>query len=377
MEPSYVSSRIIFETVVGSRAYGTNLDETADYDRAGVMIPDKSYFYGLEKFEQFQGFPEKDRTIYDIRKATKLIAENNPNMLDLLFSPERCLITTSKYWQTMKDNAHLFISKRARMTFSGYAVAQLQRIKTHRRFLLNPLTVKPTRETYGLKATSIFPTAQLKAIVYSTLGDFLIHEEKENFLSELDDIYADYIIPLFGRYIKEDRKTLALEYLQLGIKSNANTLKSLGASYIKDEFLEEAEKELRYYYASKEWEQFEQWKKHRNKSRAELEIKFGYDTKHAMHLCRLYRMGKEILETGKVNVDRTLIDAEELRDIRRGAWTYDHLEEYSHSMDKELETLYKTSTLQKSPQISKINELLVEICGEYLNVTSRTLKDQS
>jgi uncharacterized protein len=367
MEQEYVQSRIIFETVVGSRAYGTNLDESADYDRAGVMIADKSYFYGLERFDQFQGFPEKDRTIYDIRKATKLISDNNPNMLDLLFSPERCLIQTSKYWEKMKENAHLFISKRARHTFSGYAVAQLQRIKTHRKFLLNPLTEKPTRESFGLKATSVFPTSQLKAIVYSAIGDFLIPEEKENFLNELDDIYADYIIPLFGRYIKEDRKTVALEYLQLGTKSNANTLKSLGPSYIKDEFLEEADKELKFYYANKEWEQFEQWKKHRNKSRAELEIKFGYDTKHAMHLCRLYRMGKEILESGKVLVDRTSIDAEELRDIRKGAWSYEQIEEYSHKMDEDLNILYKTSNLQKSPQFSKINELLIEICDEYLN----------
>lgn len=366
MDQSYVLSRIIFETVVGSRAYGTNLDETADYDRSGVMIPDVNYFYGLEKFEQYQGFPEKDRTIYDIRKAIKLISDNNPNMLDLLFSPEKCIITSSKYWQTVKDNANLFISKRARHTFSGYAMAQLQRIKTHRRFLLDPIKVKPTRELFGLKSSSIFPTSQLKAIVYSVLGDFLKTEEKENFLSELDDIYADYIIPLFGRYIKEDRKTIALEYLQLGIKSNANILTSLGESYIKDEFLEEANKELKYYQANKEWEQFEQWKKHRNKSRAELEIKFGYDTKHAMHLCRLYRMGKEILESGKVNVDRTNIDAEELRDIRKGAWTYERLEEYSQQMDCELDRLYKISTLQKYPQIQKINDLCVSVCEQYL-----------
>jgi predicted nucleotidyltransferase len=367
MEPSYVTPRIIFETVVGSRAYGTNLDESADYDRAGVMIPGESYFYGLEKFEQFMGFPEKDRVIYDIRKAVKLISDGNPNMMDLLWTPERCLVTMTKYWKKMIDNRDLFVSKRCRHTFSGYAVAQLLRIKVARRFLLNPPKIKPTRELFGLPPTSIFPTAQLKAIIYSAIGDFLIPEDKENFLSELDDVYADYIIPLFRRYVREDRRALALEYLQVGIKSQANTLKSLGPSYIKDEYLEEADKELRYYHASKEWEQYMEWKKHRNKYRAEIELKFKFDTKHANHLIRLYRMGKEILETGQVNVDRTNIDAEELKDIRRGAWTYEQVEEYSKSMDGKLDELYKTSTLQKTPQFNKINDLCVEVVKEFIH----------
>lgn len=371
MECSYVTPRIIYETVVGSRAYGTNLDETADYDRAGVMIPGKEFFLGLDKFEQFQGFPEKDRVIYDIRKILKLMADNNPNCLDLLWAPERCLIKTTPYWEKIKDQRDIFLSKRCRHTFSGYAQAQLLRIKTHRKFLLNPPTKEPTREDFGLKPMSIFPTAQLKAIIFSTLGNFLIEEDKENFLGELDDIYGDYIIPLFGRYVKEDRRILAMEYLQVGVKSQANTLRSLGDTYIKAEYLEEAEKELKYYHANKEWEQYVSWKAHRNKVRAALEIKFGYDPKHAMHLIRLYRQGYEILETGKVNVDRTGIDAEELRGIRQGSWPFDKVEEYAKSMDAKLDALYKTSFLPKTPQHDKIRNLCVDTVELFLRKERR------
>ena len=158
-----------------------------------------------------------------------------------------------------------------------------------------------------------------------------------------------------------------MEYLQVGIKSQANTLSSLGGTYIKDEYLEEAQKELKFYIASKEWSQYEEWKKNRNKARAELEVKFGFDAKHAGHLVRLYRMGKEILQTHKVNVDRTGIDADELIAIRNGAWTFEQIEEYSQKSAKELDEIYKTSTLQKSPQMGKIDALLVETCKKYLN----------
>lgn len=365
MELEVVEKRTIFLTGVGSRAYGIN-NPDSDYDQAGVMIPPGRYFYGTDKFEQFQDYPEQDKVIYDIRKAINLISDNNPNMVDLLFAPERCIIKITPEWQVIVDNRDLFISKKCRHTYSGYAFAQLRRIKSHRKFLLDPPTFEPKREAYGLPAVSIFPTAQIKAIVYSAMGDFLIEEEKENFLSELDDVYSNYIMPILNRYIKPSVRTLAMEYLQVGIKSQANTLRALGPSYIKDEYLEMATKELAYYNDSLVWKQYQDWLKSRNKLRAELEVKFGFDTKHAAHLVRLIRMCIEILETGKVNVDRTNIDAEELKAIRAGAWSFDKLEEYAHAMDDKAGLLYNTSSLKRSPDIETIKRLCEKVCEEYL-----------
>jgi predicted nucleotidyltransferase len=365
MEINVVEARTIFLTGVGSRAYGIHRPDS-DHDQAGVMIPPSKYFYGLDKFEQFRDFPGVDKVIYDIRKAISLISDNNPNMLDLVFSPERCIIKLEREWETVLENRELFISKKCRHTYSGYAFAQLQRINTHRKFLKEPPKVRPLRETYGLPAVSIFPTAQLKAVVYAAMGDFLIEEKKEDFLSELDDVYSNYIMPIINRYIKPDFRSLAMEYLQVGVKSQANTLKALGPSYIKEEYLDMATKELMFYNANSEWTQYSSWLKSRNKARAELEEKFGYDTKHAAHLVRLIRMCNEILATGKVNVDRTGIDAEELKDIRAGAWDYERLEEYAKRMDDEAGELYITSSLKRSPDINKIKVLCETICEDYL-----------
>jgi hypothetical protein len=56
-----------------------------------------------------------------------------------------------------------------------------------------------------------------------------------------------------------------------------------------------------------------------------LEEKYSYDVKHGAHLVRLLNMGIEIIRDGKVNVDRTGIDADVLLDIRNGGWTYERL----------------------------------------------------
>lgn len=88
--------------------------------------------------------------------------------------------------------------------------------------------------------------------------------------------------------------------------------------------------------------------------------------KHAMHLVRLMRMGVEILQTGKVNVDRTNIDADELKAIRDGDWSYEKVETYSEEMDSRLDELYKTSTLPKNPDREFIDDLCMKVVKSYL-----------
>jgi len=364
MEIPYVLKRTIFETVVGSRAYGT-FHADSDYDKSGVMIPGKEYFYGLNRFEQFQGFPDEDRTIYDIRKALRLISDNNPNCMDLLWAPERCITVLTPYWDAIRQQRELFVSKRCRYTFTGYAIAQLDRIRTHRKFLISPPKAPPTRTELRLPQESVFPTAQLKAVCYAAM-EFIIEEERENFICELDGIYGDYVVPLLSRFLIPEERGLAMEWLQLGVKGQAAAFNSLGTHYLKEEYLEQAQKELVYYNAVKEYARYIQWKQSRNKKRAHLEELHGYDPKHAMHLVRLIRMGEEILRTGVVNVDRTNIDADELIGIRNGAWSFDKIEEYAHSKDKEFDYLYKSAALPKSVNINKINELCINTVDSYL-----------
>lgn len=61
----------------------------------------------------------------------------------------------------------------------------------------------------------------------------------------------------------------------------------------------------------------------RNPARAALEAQHGFDTKHAMHLVRLLRMGCEVLGRGEVVVHRP--DATELLAIRHGAWSFERV----------------------------------------------------
>jgi predicted nucleotidyltransferase len=203
MELSYVQDHTIFECVVGSQAYGLST-VASDIDRAGVMIPEKEYFLGLKNFDQFTGYGEEDKTVYNFKRIIKLIADNNPNCMDLLCIPDRCVVKNSEYWQKVMDNAHLFISKKCKFTFTGYAISQLNRIRTHKEYLLHPVTCKPLRQDFGLQQHSMFETSAIKSIVHiESLFEYIAEEEKEIFLGMLDTIYGEQIEEYVGNFEQE------------------------------------------------------------------------------------------------------------------------------------------------------------------------------
>ncbi len=93
--------------------------------------------------------------------------------------------------------------------------------------------------------------------------------------------------------------------------------------------------------------------------------RFGYDVKHGAHTVRLLRMGVEFLRTGTFNVDRTGIDAEEFKDIKRGQWPLERVQRESERLFAEAEAALASSTLPERPDREKAEVLLVGILREH------------
>lgn len=148
--PSYVHSGLQYEVQMGSFAYGV-ANDTSDIDIYGFCIPNKSiifpattgkYIFGFDKtvpgnFEQWQQHhvidkgkkKEYDFTIYNIVKYFRLCANGNPNMIDSLFVPQRCITHTTNIGVLLRENRHMFLSKKCWHTFKGYAFSQLHKMK--------------------------------------------------------------------------------------------------------------------------------------------------------------------------------------------------------------------------------------------------------
>lgn len=310
-----VQARTIYFCRHGSHAYGLNVP-TSDEDFKGVCIkPREAYFGFTQRFEQQEHMGSKsdgvDSVTYSLDKFAALAADCNPNIIEILHVSDRHILQIDEFGEELRSHRDDFLSKKAKFTFSGYAHAQLHRIKTHRAWLLNPPKAPPSRAEFGLSETS--------KVSKSELGAF---------------------------------DSMAAQGHDVELPKNVVTL------FVK---------EKAYQAAKTHYDQYLNWVKTRNPARAELEAKFGYDTKHGMHLLRLQRMAKEILTDHRVYVDREARgDREELLDVRFGRRSYDALIEEAEKLEAECDELYKTSTLRKEPNRAALDKIVVDMTDRYL-----------
>ena len=126
-ENEYLGDRIIFLTLGGSHAYGTNI-ETSDVDIRGVCHQRPQDLIGLSQFEQVVD-NATDTTIYGFNKLINLILNCNPNTIELLgCKPEHYFVQTD-IGRELIANRKMFLSKRAVNSFGDYANQQLRRLQ--------------------------------------------------------------------------------------------------------------------------------------------------------------------------------------------------------------------------------------------------------
>jgi predicted nucleotidyltransferase len=119
--------------------------------------------------------------------------------------------------------------------------------------------------------------------------------------------------------------------------------------------------------AVKQHAAYQEWRQNRNPKRVLLEERYGYDTKHAMHLCRLLKMGIEILRSGQVLVRRP--DAEWLRSIRDGALGYEELLQWVKSAEAKLADAERESSLPEEPDFGWAEAMVVETTEAFLSAS--------
>src|SRR5690606_26296239 len=67
----------------------------------------------------------KDDVAYEIRRFLELVSTGNPNVLELLYLPERCIIETSPEWEYILKYREKFLTKKCHSTYFEYAKTQL------------------------------------------------------------------------------------------------------------------------------------------------------------------------------------------------------------------------------------------------------------
>jgi uncharacterized protein len=102
--------------------------------------------------------------------------------------------------------------------------------------------------------------------------------------------------------------------------------------------------------------------------RPELEQRFGYDVKAAMHVLRLLHEGIEFVSEGWVTLPRPEAERAELLAVRRGEWSSDRVIAEAGRLFSELDCAVQRSPLPERVDASAVQRLITRI---YLGAWAR------
>lgn len=370
----WLPNSLVYLTKAGSQAYGLS-NELSDLDIRGVCIPPRHVENDLfHRFEQAEnppyveekfGYlknpknPKFDSSVYSLRKFFILAANINPNIVELLWTDYSDHLLLHPIFGKLMENRKMFLSSKAKWTFSGYAMAQSAKIERHRKWIVKGEVPNPRREDFGLPPIATKGVDEVFSYIKSKVEDWNLNqfplEERER--GDLKETIWELLWTLSQKKVSWDNWPEA--YAQ-GVIYKLGTELSL-----RDEVVDLIQKERAYLKAYNNYKSWLSWKAERNPARRELEVKSGYDTKHASHLVRLMRMGYEIMTEGEVIVKRP--DREELLSIKNGAWSYEKVMEYADQMQVKLDEVYKSSFLPKSVDHAALNKLYHRLSEEFHN----------
>lgn len=311
----HLKDKIVFLTLGGSYAYGTNV-ETSDVDVRGCAMNSRSDLLGLSEFEQVVN-TETDTTVYSFNKLVTLLMSCNPNTIEMLgCKPEHYLLMTD-VGKELIENRHVFLSQRAAASFGGYATQQLRRLENA---IAHDALPQSRQEEY------------LKNSMENSMADF---ERKYSAFPEGGiRLYTDVSSkPELDREVFAD---ITLRHFPArGFHSMINDMTNVIGCYTKLNG------------------------RNRKKDAAHL-------NKHAMHLIRLYLMCIDILEREEVRTYRA-DEREMLLDIRNGKYQRDngtYREEFfdmvNHYEDR-LRYAKSNTNLPRTPNYKLVEELVIDV----------------
>ncbi|MFK7922845.1 MAG: nucleotidyltransferase domain-containing protein [Bacteroidia bacterium] len=347
---------LLLEVVSGSRAYGLELPHS-DTDLKGVFLLPKERFYGLDYVPQVSD-AQNDEVYYELGRFIELLALNNPNLMEMLAPPA----ATVRYRHPLMKQItpELFLSKRCRQTFAGYAMSQIRKARGLNKKVLNPLP----KEEKGVLDFCWIQVGANSLAVKDWLGKRNWRQELCGLvnLPHMPKVYAlfyDHEAQETGRersakgykgiIQKETANNVALSSVAKGIEPDATMVFNLEG----------------YQAYKREYRQYWEWVEKRNEARygETLSHAKGYDAKNMMHTFRLLNMAEEIAREGIVWVRRH--DREELLKIRSGAYEYEALLQMAEAKLASIDEAYQISDLADRPDRLAIERLLVELREEF------------
>ncbi|WP_126654439.1 nucleotidyltransferase domain-containing protein [Chryseobacterium aureum] len=346
---------LLFEAISGSRAFGLET-ENSDTDIRGVYYLPKEDFFGLNYIPQISN-ETNDLTYYEIGRFVELLQKNNPNILEILASPEDCIQYRHPLMHLLKTED--FLSKLCKDTFAGYAVSQIKKAKGLNKKILNPID----KERKSILDFCFILEGQGSLPLTKWLHEFPSSGGVSAGRGGLSQEKCGLI------NIDHTKGMYALFYDETGMLGYKGVIQNEEANQVSLSSIPKDEKPLAYLFCHldaysvycKDYREYWKWVAERNEDRYNVNHTHGqnYDSKNMMHTIRLLQSCEQIFKTGSLNI--RVKNRDELLDIKAGNQSYENVMQKAENLIQSIENHYSTSGLPDYPNVEKTTKTLIQI----------------
>ena len=379
---------ILFKTIIGSQAYGTNI-EGSDIDHKGVFIQDPydKYINGYKDEIKVS----KDEVYYEFEKFLSLCSTGNPTVLELLYSPEHCIVHITDIFKQILEIKELFLTKNLRHSFANYAYQQIKKSdgldkmmnweknRTIRKSVVDMCRIYPLEEKKGLKDTLLSLTKKPKSFITQAIsvGEWCnMYNDTIGYrdhtycgLVKIEHFRDCYLMfyrgendsQKYGKYngISSDHRYLLKTANDVCLSEVGKYETPIGILF----FHKDA-----YSTHCKDYKKYQEWLEKRNTNRY-VEVE-GHnqriDGKNILHCVRIVETAMEIASQKTINIFRP--NREYLIDIRKGKYDLATLQEKAEENILKMKSLFEESDLPDEFEHNElINNFITETRKNYFN----------
>ncbi|MGY4539882.1 hypothetical protein ACVW0P_004323 [Mucilaginibacter sp. UYNi724] len=336
---------ILLDCISGSTAYNLNV-AGSDVDKKGIFIMPQKQLYGFDRQDQIAN-ATNDEVYFEIGRFLELLTKNNPNILELLSTPNEHVLFRHPLMVLIKPED--FLSKLCLDTFAGYAQTQIKKARGLNKKINKPLDAERKSVLDFCFVIHNNDSIPLK----EWLKEFGFSQEEYG-LVNLDHFRNVYLLyhqsQLTGGQFKGIASGAEADDVQLS--SVPKGIENIAVmNFNKDS----------YSIYCREYKEYQEWEAKRNEQRYQSTLSHGksYDAKNMMHTFRLLNMAEEIALYRQVIVKRD--DRDFLLKIRNGEFEFEELMQMVEEKMEQIKATYEKSSLPDRPDIQMAEDILVRI----------------
>lgn len=354
-------ARILFESIVGSRAYGTH-HANSDEDIKGIYVEPMSSLLTLAELPEQIGDIKGDTVYYSLRRFLELALSANPNIIELLFMPSECVRFAAPCFTQILEQRDLFITKQAYVSHVRYAQSQIKKAKGQNKWVNNPQPEQaPTRLDFCwfVANASSNDEAPLRPKTLTDAGVNLAHCHVAS-MEHTPNVYRLYHYGPSAKGVFRG-KTLTCEPIPI----EDETTHCIGLLIFNEQAYTRAKKDHQNYWT---------WRAQRNEHRWQTQEngQIDYDAKNMMHMFRLMLSAENILSHGSPIVRFKGEELAFLKEVLAGAFSHATLLEKAEILSDRLDALYHSSTLPEQPDATRAERLLKQVTSDWENQNANT-----